>query len=349
LFAISGAKAGIMNYTKAEAKAWARENMRGVCNVIMPTFNRDLRALNEKAIRHDVRRNIELGFWGSLVVSECGTTRDEYLKFLQIVVEEAAGRLRVVVQGSFDTLADDIEMIKRSEEAGADVLLLSYPPTFYPRNDQDIYDFTSTVLAETNLATVLFAVHQWNFDRVHPASLSVDLVDKLADLPNAVAIKCEGAPPGNGALVEILDRCSDRLLISDPRESSSPGWVKLFGMQWMGTSNFEYFGSIVPRYFSAMHKGDWQSAMELYWQMHPARSARLADMASFAGANFIHRASWKYQGWLNGFNGGPLRMPVMRIADGQAKRLRDAAARSKLIPESEMGSLDEYYLGRNPA
>jgi dihydrodipicolinate synthase/N-acetylneuraminate lyase len=338
-----------MNYKKSEAKSWARENMRGVCNVIMPTFTADLKRLNEKAIRHDVRRNIELGFWGSLVVSECGTTHDEYIRFLEIVIDEADGRLKTVVHGSFDTLADVISVSRRAEQVGGDVLLLSYPPTFYPKTDRDIYDFTSTVLSEVGLATILFPVHQWNFDRVHPGCFSIDLSDKLADLPNAVAIKAEGAPPGNGALVELLDRCADRLLISDPRESSAPGWIKMFGMQWMGTSNFEYFGSTVPRYFAALQKGDWKSGMELYWKMHPARVARLSDMQTFAGAYFIHRPSWKYQGWLNGFNGGPLRMPVMRLSDGGTRRLRDAAVRSKLIPESETGGLDEYYMGRNPA
>ena len=67
-----------MIYTKQDAKAWAREHMKGVCNVIMPTFTNDLATLNEKAIRHDVRCEIELGFWGALVVSECGTTKEEY-------------------------------------------------------------------------------------------------------------------------------------------------------------------------------------------------------------------------------------------------------------------------------
>ena len=65
-----------MDYKKAEAKDWAREHMKGVCNVLMPTFTSDLKSLNEKAIRHDVRRDIELGFWGALIVSECGTTKD---------------------------------------------------------------------------------------------------------------------------------------------------------------------------------------------------------------------------------------------------------------------------------
>lgn len=338
-----------MEYTKAEAKSWAREHMKGVCNVIMPTFTDDLKALNEKAIRHDVRRDIELGFWGALIVSECGTTKEEYKRFLEIVMEEAAGRLKLVVHGSFDVVKDTIEICHYAEGIGAHALLLSYPPTFYPESDKEIYDYTASIMNATSLATVIFAVHQWNFEHIHPATLSPRLVRQLAELPNAVAIKCEGGGPTNGALVEILESCGDRLLISDPREYNSPAWVKFFGMQWMGTSNFEFFGGTVPQYFNLMHKGQWEKAMEIYWRIHPARKARLADMQSFAGANFIHRFSWKYQGWLNGFNGGSLRLPVMRLENGATRRLRDALIKSKIIPENTDGNLRDFFVGRNPA
>ena len=40
-------------YDKADARAWARETMRGVANVLTPTFTSDLSALNEEATRHD--------------------------------------------------------------------------------------------------------------------------------------------------------------------------------------------------------------------------------------------------------------------------------------------------------
>ena len=33
-------------YRKSEAREWAKANMRGVANVIIPTFTQDLRKLN---------------------------------------------------------------------------------------------------------------------------------------------------------------------------------------------------------------------------------------------------------------------------------------------------------------
>ena len=90
-----------MLYTKAEAKEWAQAQMRGVCNVIIPSYTHDLKRLNEKGIRHDVRQNIAHKFWGALLVSEAGTTLDEMRQFMEIAVDEAGGRHHFLLHGTF--------------------------------------------------------------------------------------------------------------------------------------------------------------------------------------------------------------------------------------------------------
>ena len=63
-----------MKYSRSDAKDYAFDDWHGVCNVILPSFTADLKDINEVGIRHDVRRNIEQGFWGTLLVAECGAT-----------------------------------------------------------------------------------------------------------------------------------------------------------------------------------------------------------------------------------------------------------------------------------
>src|SRR5712692_7072055 len=99
-----------MEYTKANAKDWARETFHGVCNVIIQSYTADLKRLNEKGIRHDVRRNIELGFWGALLVSEAGTTMAEMKQFMEIAVDEAKERHHFLLHGTFDTADDIVKM-----------------------------------------------------------------------------------------------------------------------------------------------------------------------------------------------------------------------------------------------
>ena len=40
-------------YTRKEARDWAKAKMRGVCGCMLPTFNSSLTKVNERAIRHD--------------------------------------------------------------------------------------------------------------------------------------------------------------------------------------------------------------------------------------------------------------------------------------------------------
>ena len=47
------------SYRKNEAREWASEKLRGVANVVIPSYTNDLKALNEAGIRHDIRKEID--------------------------------------------------------------------------------------------------------------------------------------------------------------------------------------------------------------------------------------------------------------------------------------------------
>ena len=189
-------------FDRAEARIWARETMHGVANVITPTFTEDLGGLNETAVRHDVRLAIEYGFWGALMVSEVAVTLDEYAQFAAWCADEAQGRLHLIHQASFNTLEDNIEAARRSRDRGAELVLLGYPPTFYPRSAEEIHGYTRAFCDATDLAVILFPVPLWGFERIHPAAgFGPDLIERLLDdCPNIVAIKAEGVCRQSAAL-----------------------------------------------------------------------------------------------------------------------------------------------------
>ena len=62
------------SYRKSEAREWAREKLRGVANVVIPSYTSDLKGLNEAGIRHDIGKELEYGFSGTLLVSEVAIT-----------------------------------------------------------------------------------------------------------------------------------------------------------------------------------------------------------------------------------------------------------------------------------
>jgi 4-hydroxy-tetrahydrodipicolinate synthase len=85
--------------------------------------------------------------------------------------------------------------------------------------------------------------------------------------------------------------------------------------------------------------------MDLYWQMAPARRANSAvGSATVALTSLVPRLVWKYQGWLNGFNGGPLRGPLQRINQAQMNQLRAAATAAGLAVTDEPD--ERFFVGR---
>ncbi|MFC5753240.1 dihydrodipicolinate synthase family protein [Actinomadura rugatobispora] len=333
-------------YGRAEAREWARAEMKGVCNVIIPSYTADLRGLNEAGIRHDVRRDIELGFKGALMVSETALSADEYVQMVEWAADEAAGRLVLFFHAAFNTLEENIAVAKRAEEAGAEMVLLSYPPSFYPTSLRQVYDYTEAFCAETGMGVMLFPVPLWGFERLHPASIPVEMLEEMVEtIPNVVAIKAEGGMPAIAGFTETWNRLSDRVVVTMPLEQQAIPLATVLPLQLIATSNTECLGGAVPAMLDLCHQGRHAEAMELYWRVDPGRRAN--DRIGVAGTNSVHRMAWKYQAWLTGFNGGPLRMPTQRLVAPQMAGYRAAAREAGVLTATEPD--EAFFVGRNPA
>ncbi|MEU7766713.1 dihydrodipicolinate synthase family protein [Nocardia sp. NPDC049190] len=331
-------------YRRSEIKERAKNEWTGGCSVTLPSFTEDFSSLNEAGIRHDIAHAAELGFWGTLVGAESGTTFDEYKRFLEVAAEAAPDGFKIVSHLSFDTVEQSIEVAKLSEDLGAEAGLLSYPQSFRPTSAAEIVEHTRYVTDRTGLAMILFASSAWGFKPLSPTGFPIEALEEMVKIDTAAALKYEGGGSALfSALAEVVDKCGDHVIVENPMEQQAPAQARLFGTRWWGTSAYESFGDRVPKMMAALNAGRFDEAMEIFWSYNAAREAKAAFHASFAGANLIHRQGWKYLGWLNGFNGGLLRMPQMRLAPGQMKSLRAGLAASGFeLPADDA----EFYAGR---
>lgn len=332
---------------RAEIRDWARETLEGVINVVIPTFTSDLADVNEVATRHDVRRCQELGFLGTLLVSEVNIAPEEYVRFTRWAAEEAGQDFHLVHHSSWGSLAQQVEMARAAETAGAELALVSYPPGFYPADAEDIYHHTKAICDATGMGMILFPIPLWGFERVHPSSIPVDVLERLVDdCPNVVAIKAEGGFPSLGGFAEAWYRLSDRVLVTMPVEQHAVPLATVVDMQLIATSNTEYYGSSVPRMLKMVREGKKDEAMRLFWQIDPARVANRTVANTTQTGHIVNRMAWKYQAWLNGFNGGPLRTPTARIVAQEMAAFRRALAASQLEVTDDPDEL--FFVGRNP-
>lgn len=333
-----------LSYTRGEIKERARSEWAGGCAVTLPSFTEDFSGLNEAGIRHDVAHAARLGFWGTLVASESGTTFAEYKRFLEVAAEAAPPGFRIVAHLSFDTVQQSVEVTKLSEDLGIEAGLLSYPQSFRPRSAAEIVEHTRYVTDSSGLAIILFGSSTWGFKPLSTTGFPLEALEEMSKLETAAAVKYEGGGSAlMSALTQVVDKCGANLIVENPMEQHVPAQSRLFGTRWWGTSGYDSFGDRVPRVMAALNDGKYDEAMRIFWSYNAAREAKGAFHASFAGANLIHRQGWKYLGWLNGFNGGLLRMPQMRLAPGQMKSLRAGLAASGFeLPADDTG----FYAGR---
>jgi 4-hydroxy-tetrahydrodipicolinate synthase len=198
------------------------------------------------------------------------------------------------------------------------------------------------------LAVMLFPMFLWGFSsRIHPSDIPATLIRRLInDCPNVAAIKAEGGFPSIQGVIECDRLFGKEVVISMPIEGDLIPLGQIMKIQLSATSDHEYYGPMIPKVFNHLWNGEYDAATQIYWQLHPARKAKSALAQVLYGGAFINRQAWKFQGWLQGYNGGPLRQPTQRIHDPQMFALRKGLIDAGLVPS--MDPFREFFIGRNP-
>jgi 4-hydroxy-tetrahydrodipicolinate synthase len=137
------------------------------------------------------------------------------------------------------------------------------------------------------------------------------------------------------------------VVISVPIEADLIPLSQVMPIQLSATSDHEYYGPMIPRVMQLLRDRKYDDATEIFWQLHPARKVKASLFQGLHGGSVLNRMAWKFQGWLQGYNGGPLRQPTMRLQDGQMAALRKGLIDAKLEPS--LDPFREFFVGRNPA
>ena len=328
-----------------ERKAWAREHFRGIENVLMPSFNPDLTELDEEGIRLDVRQSKRHGFFGSLCSVETGLTPEEKVRFVEIACDEAGDDYGISISLAGDTLEGDLELLAAAEKAGATHGLLSFPQAFVPKSQDDIYEYGRRLAESTNMGIYLFVSDKFGFGRFHPSGVPFDAYERLADLPNVVAMKVGGMDAG--MIYECFERFSDRLLVTSVNIGLIPLLRKSYDVRWTGAWTAEALqGPDQPHAVNMMNAllaNRSDEAMGHYWRMAPALKSMMAIMAPLMPTGAYHWPLLKYQQWLSGGNGGLTRQPAMRVFQHNLQMIRGGLmAVGVQCPDPD----EDFFIGR---
>jgi 4-hydroxy-tetrahydrodipicolinate synthase len=117
-----------LEFTKTEAKQWAKEKLKRLEGFIFASFTPDLSGLDEEGIRWDVQYLIANQLSCMLCAVETSAmTFEERKQFVEIVCDEAKDKIHVSMNVLQGTVEEDVEMMHHFEKDGGTFILLGHP------------------------------------------------------------------------------------------------------------------------------------------------------------------------------------------------------------------------------
>jgi 4-hydroxy-tetrahydrodipicolinate synthase len=167
----------------------------GCGTALVTPFRRD-NTIDEAALRRLARRQIEAGM--DFLVP-CGTTgenptlsRAEHLRVVELVVEEAKGKVPVVAGAGGYNTAEVIELAREVQAVGADGLL-SVTPYYNKPTQEGLYQHYKAIAAAVKLPIIVYSVQGRTGVNLEPATLK-----RLAEIDNIAGVK-----EASGNIVQI--------------------------------------------------------------------------------------------------------------------------------------------------
>ncbi|MBI2898841.1 MAG: dihydrodipicolinate synthase family protein [Planctomycetes bacterium] len=312
------------HYAKRDAKAWARENLRGQFTTLMTLFTPS-DELDEEGIRRNIRAIRALGTRGAGCSWNMGEfwslTREERLRLYDVVSEEAAGKWTIAAQVTHTSYKEAISLARHAESRGFDLLILA-APYIATKAEKQVVDFVRVVAEGTNLGIMFYNSPQFGIV-MSPAGLK-----ELCRIPNVVGVK--EASFNQQISIDTHLQVGKDAVISTPDD-----WIyfkgKELGFQqqvmFANTSDWR-FGKRYVEWSERANAGDVDRA---FYDAHVKPFKDLSDkwwprmVQKHAGV--LPVALCKFWGELMGLCGGPVRLPLQDLTPEEKAELRkDLAA-----------------------
>ncbi len=272
--------------------------------------------VDEPALRRSVDWQIAQG---TPVISPVGTTgesptltHDEHERVIVAVIEQAAGRAKVVPGTGSNATAEAVRLTRFAARAGADGALLISP--YYNRPTQDgLYAHYAKVAEAVDLPLILYNVPSRTARNLEP-----ETVERLAKLATIVAIK-----EASGS----LDQVSEILARTDLTVLSGDDSLTLPMLALGAEGIVSVVANLVPgdviALVAAFARGDLLEARRLHFKLLPL----CREMLGLAPNPVPLKAAQAILGRGN----GELRLPLCPLDDQAVATLRGTLARSGLL------------------
>ena len=242
-----------------EAKAWAREHVRGLWTTPMIPMLED-GSIDHDGIRHNVDYILALGCGGmGFGFSEPWyLTLAERREAFRTFVDAVAGRAPCYVHAIDTSVPETVHLVRYCGELGADAVMLWTPMEFAKTEDAAVEWFEYVA---SQVEVPIFAYNTYHSGR----NLSIAAIERIAAIENVVALK--DAVNDFGHTIAALEAVGDQIVVSNPLEEYLPAMLAHTKQQVMlGTTSVFLMQSPryqpIEEYVRLMQAGRQQEAWE---------------------------------------------------------------------------------------
>jgi 4-hydroxy-tetrahydrodipicolinate synthase len=292
--------------------------LAGVINIQFTPF-KSATEIDEEALRDNTRFMIEGGIVTGRGVQVIGGSNgegfslsdDEYRQLIDVVVDEAAGRVPICVGCVRPATEPVIELARYAEEAGADAMMILSPHYYSNPSDDLVYEHFKTIADATNIGIMIY-----DNPGVTGKDLSVEALTRLAEIENIVALK--ETTQNMYKLREAAYRLGDRFTIN----ANTYRWMMPFDYQIGVVGHNNFFANFDPAFALRVEdidkSGDFEQNNELWTNM--------LDYCNFVFTKGMYKAT-AYGKEMARIVGQPMgdyeRLPLQRPPEEERLKLRE--------------------------
>jgi len=326
-----------MKYRRQDAKAYAREHLRGIWAAALTPFSPEDLRLDEAGWRRNVRHWVrELGIAGLFVNGKQGEfyamTLAERKRTAEVAVADGA---RVMVSCSDQSLDTVIELARHAQAIGADYIVVHTPLLYFGAHTADtLYEYYRHIAERVEIGIAL-----WNQPPDCGYLLEPETCLRIAELPNVVAIKYSVPRETYARLTRMA---GGKLIVSSSSEEDWLDNIVELGWQVYLCSTPPYLlQSAAERrmheYTRLAFQGQVDQARAIRDSLDPVRRALKSTRPP--GKAAAHQKYWQE---LLGQAGGPVRRPLLGLTEAEKAATRRAFETSWItVSASLAGTSDE--------
>ncbi|MBB63708.1 MAG: 4-hydroxy-tetrahydrodipicolinate synthase [Waddliaceae bacterium] len=238
--------------------------IKGVITALVTPFKNG--ELNEEGLRQNIRHQIAAGVEGVLALGTTGETptlsENEQKRVIDITVEEAKGKVLVMLGTGTNCTATTQKKTKEAMEAGADAALVVTPYYNCPTQN-GIYAHFEAV------SKIGFPICVYNIEKRCGRNIETNTLKRIAKLDSVIAVKEASGSVAQAA--DVLEQCtsdlSDFSVVSGDDGLTLP--MMSLGAKGVISVLSNAFPSEIVKMVAAANAGDFTEARRIHFRLAP--------------------------------------------------------------------------------